>query len=295
MRKHFMAATAICFCALALIGRDPDASSSGIINFSGNPATGGVTCNNCHSGGIVPSVVILGPTVVAPSSTHTYTLRISGGQQVAGGLDVSVTAGSLGVSDPGTLLAGGEITHQSPRPVDGNLQVLFTFNWTAPAVPGTATLYGAGNSVNLNGTRTGDRAQATTLLVTIENPASTPGEASGPTVAPLLVTAFDPFTGDLSLSYGPACGTSSNNIYFGPLDDVASLAWSGEECSIGNSGSFTGFDPGADSYFFVVVGTRDADEGSYGRSLLPDGSVVERPPMMGSACGQQQTLAATCD
>ena len=32
------------------------ATSEGIDGFSGDPATGGLTCNECHAGGITPTV-----------------------------------------------------------------------------------------------------------------------------------------------------------------------------------------------------------------------------------------------
>ena len=67
-----------------------DAFSSGLLGYSGNPATnGGSYCNHCHNTGIVPIVSLTGPAVVTPGSTNVYTLTISGGQQAAGGLDVS--------------------------------------------------------------------------------------------------------------------------------------------------------------------------------------------------------------
>ena len=47
----------------------PQASSSGINGFSGDPATGGLTCNKCHSGGATPSVTLSGPTLVQPGPT----------------------------------------------------------------------------------------------------------------------------------------------------------------------------------------------------------------------------------
>jgi len=169
------------------------ARSGGINGFSGNPATnGGAICNQCHSGGQTPQVSLDGPTLVAPGTVHTYTLTIMGGQEVAGGLDVSATSGTLVVTDPGTQMKSGEITHTSPRPVDGNKNVTFSFNWTAPVV------------------------------------------------------------------------------------------------------ELLSFNPGSRSFFFVVVGRRGADEGSYGTDLL-GGINVERPAFAGNTCGQVQVLNDRCD
>jgi hypothetical protein len=277
-----------------LVGQSARAFSTGITTVSGNPSTGGINCNVCHSGGLAPTVTIEGPSSVAPGSTTTYVLRISGGQEVGGGLDVSATDGALSVADPGTYMRSGEITHSTPRPVDGNGEVLFSFNWTAPLAPGTATLYGAGNSVNLNGNNGGDQAANDVFAITIGTVAATPGETSGEALAPLLVTDYDPLTGDIALSYEAACETTDTNMYYGVLADVDSLTWSGEECAIGTSGTYSGFNPGTDSYFFVVVGTRGSDEGSYGTSFLPGGSTPERPPFETNTCGQDQTLDAAC-
>ncbi len=142
--------------------------SSGIAGYSGNPATnGGAICAGCHGGGIVPMVTLAGPTLVAPNSTNSYTLTISGGQNVAGGLDVSATAGTLMASDAGTKLLNAEVVQSAPRNVNGSGEVIFTFDLMAPA-SGTLTLYAAGNSVNNASGTQGDMAAATTLIVTVE-------------------------------------------------------------------------------------------------------------------------------
>jgi hypothetical protein len=226
----------------------------------------------------------------------TYTLRIGGGQQAFGGLDVSASGGTLAVSDPGTQLVVGEITQTMSRPAIGGT-VTFSFNWTAPLTPGSVTLYASGNSVDGNSSPSGDNATATTLTVTVAAAAMGPGETSGPDYSQLEVTAYDQSTedGDISLSYGTACETTSNNIYYGPLSQVSTYGWSGEECNIGANGAYDTFNPGPGSFFFVVVGTKGTDEGSYGTDLRSGGSQSERDPFDGNLCGQDQTLANTCD
>ena len=114
-------------------------------------------------------VTLSGPTLVEPGSTNTYTLTISGGQEVAGGLDVSAAGGTLSVTDPETQVLDGEIVHTVPRPVDGNLEAVWSFNWTAPMAPGSTTLYGAGNSVNLAQGTNGDNASSDTLEITVSS------------------------------------------------------------------------------------------------------------------------------
>ena len=115
--------------------------------------------------------------------------------------------------------------------------------------------------------------------------APTPGETSGAPLAPLLVTAFDKQTRELTMVYQSACEATSNNVYIGRLDEVSNLTWSSEVCGIGTSGTFTGLDPGSDSYFFVVVGKSGSDEGPYG---------AQRSPYLANACGEIQNLTNTC-
>jgi hypothetical protein len=160
---------ALVFLALGLAPAPARASSSGIVGVSGNPATnGGLYCNACHYGGPGPAVAISGPKLVQPGSTHLYVLRIVNGTEVAGGLDVSATAGELAAVDPGTQLIDGEITHVAPRPVDALGNVVFRFRWTAPLTAGKALLYGAANSVDLNGTTSGDRSTKTSMEILVK-------------------------------------------------------------------------------------------------------------------------------
>ncbi len=143
--------------------------SAGISGLSGRS---GVYCSLCHNTGIVPDVVLNGPASVEIGQTYTYTLVISGGQEVAGGLDVAVTAGLLTAVFTDTQLLNDEITHTAPKLVNEDGDVVFTFQWTAPANTTAVTMYGAGNSVNLDGTSGGDAANRTTLAITINFPHS---------------------------------------------------------------------------------------------------------------------------
>ncbi len=295
MSRRRVFGTVLFFVSLTFAGRTLRAYSTGITSFSGSPNTGFQNCNLCHGGGFAPSVTISGPTLVSPGVTNTYTLRIAGGQLSGGGLNVSTDAGSIAVTDPGTQLFGPELTHTQPRPVDGNAEVVWTFNWTAPAGPANARIYGSGNSVNLNGFNSGDRAASTSLLISVGGGVGTPGETSGPAEAPLIVTDYNPGSESVSFSYGNACGATNNNIYFGSLSQVATLGYEGEWCSIGTSGSYSGFNPGLDSYFFLVVGSNQVDEGSYGLNRLPASGQNERAPDVGNQCGKIQNLANRCD
>ncbi len=116
---------------------------------------------------------------------------------------------------------------------------------------------------------------------------TTPGEARE-----LLVTDFDLFSGQLSVSYRPGCGATNHNIVLGPLQNVGAYGYSDQVCGIGATGTAS-FDPGNGSYFFLVVGTDDGGrEGSYGG----DGSAVERPEdELDPLCSFTQDLSFSCD
>ena len=109
----------------------------------------------------------------------------------------------------------------------------------------------------------------------------------------LRVSGIDPSTGDLSISYRPACGASDHNIVWGPLSNVSQYAYTGQDCSIGAGGTYDQFNPGAGSFFFVVVGTGPAGtEGSYGT----DDTWTERPEdLLDPACLFTQDLSFSCD
>ena len=128
----------LAFIALALTTAPAvvRASSGGINGFSGEF---GIDCNVCHTGGQAPAVVIDGPTLVFPGTVNSYTLTITpnGLTQRMGGLDVSADGGSLIVTDPGTYLLADEVTHDDPRVLDGNNQIVFTFDWMSPLTDGT--------------------------------------------------------------------------------------------------------------------------------------------------------------
>ncbi len=279
---------------LGLVAPKATARSGGISGFSGNPATNlGSYCTDCHSGGIVPDVSLAGPSTVAAGSMNAYTLVIDGGQAIAGGFNVSVNDGTLIASDPGTHTetAGGigpEVTHDAPRNAVAN-RVIFNFTWLAPETPGTYTIYGAGNSVNLNFSPIGDNAGTTTLQVVVGAATGTPGETSDAALQPLVATGYDNPSGDISVSFETGCDTDDNNIYYGPLSLVSTLGYTGEVCDVGTMGTAV-FNPGVGSYFFLVVGNQAPAEGSYGRGV----GNAERSPFAGNACGEAQDLSASC-
>lgn len=120
---------------------------------------------------------------------------------------------------------------------------------------------------------------------------ATPGEATQ-----LVVTGYDPATGELSISYDPACSAVDHHIEFGPLQEVATFGYTGQECGIGTGGSYGAFNPGPGSFFFLVVGDDGAAiEGSYGTTST-GGTPAERPEdLLDPDCSRDQDLSQRCD
>jgi hypothetical protein len=164
MKLKLLIAASLVFTVLTLRA-SLTLASPGITGYSGNPGThSGAYCSSCHSGATGASVVISGPTTATPGSVNNYTLKITGGPLVAGATDISASGGTLGAG-AGDSLSGTEITGGPTTPSGG--AVSYPFTWTAPSTAGAYTIYGAGNSVNMNGSTSGDSPVVATLSVTV--------------------------------------------------------------------------------------------------------------------------------
>jgi hypothetical protein len=122
-------------------------------------------------------------------------------------------------------------------------------------------------------------------------PAVTPGEATD-----LVVTGYDPATGNIQLTYTPACSASNHHIEYGLIQDISTTSYSGQECAIGTSGAFNSFNPGAGSYYFMVVGD-DATgiEGSYGTGFIGGTEAERLEDLLDPVCAFTQDLSQRCD
>ena len=111
----------------------------------------GCTCHNPLPSTNV-TVTIAGPDSLMAGETGSYSVTISGGPLVRAGTDIAASSGTLAPQSSDLRLdqSDGELTHVVPKAPSGN-SVTFAFNYTAPASPGTATLYANGNSVNFDG------------------------------------------------------------------------------------------------------------------------------------------------
>jgi hypothetical protein len=130
-------------------------------------------------------------------------------------------------------------------------------------------------------------AMAETTLA-LSSVVGVPGEASPQDIASdSMLAGWNGSTGQIDVSYTPACDATDHTIYYGDLSTVATYGYAGAECFVGVTGTAS-FDPGTGSVFFVVVANNTSNEGSYGK----DSSGIERPEDTGTlVCDQLQDLA----
>jgi hypothetical protein len=117
--------------------------------------------------------------------------------------------------------------------------------------------------------------------------AQTPGASSS-----LLVSAHTPGTGEITITYGPACEATDNNIEWGLISQLGTAApYSGQTCSIANTGTAVWTYP-AGEVFFLVVGNNAVVEGSYG---LDSAGVERLEDTTSTTCPVPQDLVDRCD
>ncbi|MGE0568790.1 MAG: choice-of-anchor V domain-containing protein, partial [Bacteroidia bacterium] len=156
-------------------------SSTGIAGQTGSPSEG--DCSQCHSGG---SSIVSGATITAiPGFTNseyvpgqTYTINVLVGAISFSNFGFGCEILNAANADAGTMQNAGagvkfvtagngrkNATHITPKA--GNNITSFSFEWVAPN-SGNATIYAAGNCVNLNGNTTGDLPVKTSLALTAQ-------------------------------------------------------------------------------------------------------------------------------
>jgi MYXO-CTERM domain-containing protein len=162
----------------------------------GNSGSGAATCNDCHSGGVAPTVSITGADALAPGETGTYVIVVSSaspGFDKFAGIDVAASAGTLAAhpSQNTDKLAAGEVVQDKLAGPFATLQ--FQFDLTAPSSPGTVTLFGDGLSCDGNGGADGDAAATTRKMVLIQDVGDMAGQA--PDLAGSDLTMVDATSG----------------------------------------------------------------------------------------------------
>jgi len=138
-------------------------NSTGITGYSNSPM-----CDVCHNTGTIPTVVFSGSNSVTPGSINSYTFTLTGGQQQIGGLNISASAGILIVQTGDSTIKklNSELTHVNPVTANAGT-IVWNFDWQAPTISGTYTLYGTGVSANNDQTLAGDNAAKDSLIITV--------------------------------------------------------------------------------------------------------------------------------
>ncbi|MBK8983077.1 MAG: T9SS type A sorting domain-containing protein [Ignavibacteria bacterium] len=132
------------------------AFDTGIVGFTkknGNDI--GCVCHDLRPSPIV-SVTVSGPSDVFVNDTVTYSLKFTGGPDIAGGCDISASLGELLISTNDTSLrrqepfpgSGFELTHRYPKLFTGDT-LEFIFRYVAPPTPNVIdTIFASSNSVD---------------------------------------------------------------------------------------------------------------------------------------------------
>ncbi len=187
------------------------AYSTGI---TGRTLKNGTGCD-CHSATPNPlvSVVISGPDSLQVNTSATYTVTITGGPLTRGGTNIAASNGLLAPVSSDLQIMSGELTHVAPKaPSAGS--VTFQFTYTAPGTTGNQILYANGNSVNFNGTNTGDSwnyaSNKTVLIVP---------------VVPVELTGFTASVSVNNVLLNWTTATETNNYGFEIMRSVDRTDW----------------------------------------------------------------------
>ena len=163
----FLSATTFVTFETAFADANGRAGRTGAVSTAAGPLTcASAGCHAPTAGAILPTLTIAGPATLVAGATGSYTATLTGGPGITAGINIAAIvgtakAGTFVITEPASTTlsaigvgAGGrgspgEVIHSAPKPmVMGS--VTFIFDWTAPATPGSATLFAAGLSTNDN-------------------------------------------------------------------------------------------------------------------------------------------------
>lgn len=154
--------------SLWLIVASSVASLPAFASSSGRTNLGATGCNQCHSGGTAPSVMLTGlPAEIAAGATVTVTVTLTTPNGNTGGFNLTPSAGTLTNAGAGAKIVNNQGTHANPKAQSNDGNVSFTVDWTAPETMQTVNFVAWGNSVNGNGANTGDRAASDAASVNV--------------------------------------------------------------------------------------------------------------------------------
>jgi len=144
-------------------------SSSGIAGYTGSP--GEQNCSSCHSGGTsaaagttITSVPSFTANEFEPGTTYAITVQLAaaGFNRYGFGCEIlnasNANAGTMQNAGSGVqfLFSGQRRNAVQTTPKAGTGGTTFSFDWVAPLVGDTATIYVAGNAVNNNNSSSED-------------------------------------------------------------------------------------------------------------------------------------------
>jgi hypothetical protein len=130
------------------------AFSSGATGYTKKTTTAGCTCHNAAFTADV-IVSITGPDTVTVNQTKQYSLTVSKASKTGAGLDIAAKNGTLSAVSSNIHLSNGELTHNNNIPMTSG-SVTVQFNYTAPSISGTDSLFATGLATNSNGSTGGD-------------------------------------------------------------------------------------------------------------------------------------------
>jgi hypothetical protein len=203
------------------------------LGYTGRSGKQGSTCNTiaCHRGGQDPHVRFEGPTQLAPGTTATFRFVVESvaAAQTAAGFNVAASDGRLAViPGQGAQLLTDELTQTVPKDNIAGV-ASWEFKWTAPSAPGMYVLYGAGNSVDLDETRRGDRAATGTIAIAVgpsRTPTRTPTSTSTVTRTPTRTASLTPTpppTPTVTPTPGPQRGDANCDARLSAADPSATV------------------------------------------------------------------------
>lgn len=135
--------------------------------YAGGPSSYSGACADCHSADNVPFMTLSGPASVAPGSTNTYSLVVSGGQQ-DGNLDISIAGSVIDSGGTNVQILGQEQVHLSTGMASRAGKVALSFDWTAPDAPGDVIMYGVGRALSGGGSGEAGKASVASLAISVE-------------------------------------------------------------------------------------------------------------------------------
>jgi Secretion system C-terminal sorting domain len=137
---------------------------------TGYTSTTGCSCHGNNNAATVIAITGFPSAGYVPGTAYTFTATVTNSTEVAAGLALSASAGTLDtITGQGTKLGffgslQNIITHSSPKAMTVGT-ASFDFTWTAPAA-GTVNFNMAGNAVNLAGDQeSGDVPNAGTFTL----------------------------------------------------------------------------------------------------------------------------------